>query len=90
MAKYFLVGAFIPFSVSEAHENMLLEESFMHAQGIQGLVNMEGTIDNEKKTVYFAEILETNKTAETLPALQSMIARITNMHKCKSVCSFTL
>ena len=57
----------------------------MRAQGIERPVNQITTIDDEKKTVYFVEALETNGVVETIPAMLRIIARIENYHKCKCV-----
>ena len=64
---------------------MLLEEAFMHSQGIEGPVELELQFDDDKKTRYLTETLMTNKTEDTLPALQRLRTRIDNLHKCKSV-----
>ena len=48
VGKYFLVGAFVPLSSREAAENQAVAEGYMRAQEIQGPVDLETTIDDEK------------------------------------------
>ena len=81
----FLVGAFIPFSSEEAHDNYVADTEIMHAQNIQGPVQLETQVDDEKKTLYFTEPLPSKKVKDTEPAILRMKARIDSMHRCKAV-----
>ena len=73
LARYFLIGAFIPFSKDQAVHAWLQEQTAKH------LYNSEAVDDNEEndnhfgldepKTVYFVEILSENKVTEVLPAM---------------------
>ena len=82
---YFLVGAFIPFSKDEAYDNYVAETELMHAQNIQGPVQLESQVDDKKKTLYFTEVLSSKRVEDTEPALLRMKARIDSMHRCKAV-----
>ena len=82
---FFLVGAYIPMSGDEVVEAPTAENLLMHAQGIEGPVNQELQTDDEKRTVYLIEILESNSVGDTLPAIHRIITRLERHHRCKCV-----
>ena len=78
-----LVGAFIPFSEKDAKRRYEQEVRDRHAQGLEGPVLMEQFTKPDSQTLYFVEMLAEKSDAPS--ALRTMINRIENMHKCKSV-----
>ena len=78
-----LVGAFIPFSEKEAKKRYEQEVRDRQAQGLEGPVVMEQFTKSGSQTLYFVEIMAEKSDAPG--ALQKMIDRIENMHKCKAV-----
>ena len=78
-----LVGAFIPFSEKDAKKRYEQEVRDRQVQGLEGPVVMEQFTKPGSQTLYFVEIMAEKSDAPG--ALQRMINRIENMHKCKAV-----
>ena len=78
-----LVGAFIPFSEKEVKKRYEQEVRDRQVQGLEGPVVMEQLTKPGSQTLYFVEIMAEKSDAPV--ALQKMINRIENMHKCEAV-----
>ena len=57
----------------------------MRAAGLQGPMQSETATLPDAQTFNFVEMLATKSIADTAPALNRMVTRIENLHKCKAV-----
>ena len=83
--KYFLVGAFTTFSALDAMDAYVTAEQHMRCSGLEGPIPLEQCVDEDKRTVYLAEILSSKSSSETIPAIKRMIVRIQRYHRCQCV-----
>ena len=83
--RYFLVGAFTTFSTLDAMDAYVTAEQHMRASGLEGPIPLEQCVDEDKRTVYLAEILSSKSSSETIPAIKRMIARVQRYHRCQCV-----
>ena len=83
--RYMLVGAFTPFIKDEAKAKYEQEVKDREAAGLYGPVQLETTTRPTTTTINFVELIPTKNVGDTVLALNRMINRIENYHKCKAV-----